>query len=104
MMPIQKYGRVVTIALVVVAALAFGSARADAAILTATDGNSSMCINDSVALGMNSWIVDGQSTSSSSSGSGIELDERAASIRSTICPAPNVVIDAGRIIELSYSR
>jgi hypothetical protein len=59
MMPIQKFGRVVTIALIVVAAVTFSAARAQAAILTVTDLNTHVEVNSSSQAGMYEWSVDG---------------------------------------------
>lgn len=60
MMPIQKFGSVMTIAVVVVAALALGSARADAAVVTLTDGNSVASVDTDSQAGMFNWLIDGQ--------------------------------------------
>jgi hypothetical protein len=59
MMPIQKYLRVVTIALAVLAAVTFGAGRAEATALSVSDGNSSITIDSQSAAGMHTWIVDG---------------------------------------------
>jgi len=59
MMKLQKYVRVLTIALAVVAAVAFGAVQAQAANLTVVDGNSSVTVDDSSAAGMHTWVVDG---------------------------------------------
>jgi hypothetical protein len=55
----QKYFRVTAIALAIVAAVTFGAARAEAANLTVSDGNSSFTVDDASAAGMHTWIVDG---------------------------------------------
>jgi len=55
----QKYFRVTTIALAIVAAVTFGAARAEATQLTVSDTNSSITVDDASASGMHIWTVDG---------------------------------------------
>jgi hypothetical protein len=59
MMPIQQFRRVVTIALIVVAAVTFSATRAQAAILTVTDLNTTVQVDSSDQRGMFNWTVDG---------------------------------------------
>jgi hypothetical protein len=59
MMPIQKFKRAATIALIVVAAVTFSAARAQAAILTVTDLNTHVEVDSSSQAGMYEWTVDG---------------------------------------------
>jgi len=59
MIMLQKYVRVMTIALAVVAAVAFGTVRAEAANVGVSDGNSSMTLDNGSSSGMHTWIVDG---------------------------------------------
>jgi len=55
----QKYFRVMTIALAIVAAVSFGAVRAEAALHTVTDDNSSITVNDASNMGMFTWNVNG---------------------------------------------
>jgi hypothetical protein len=59
MMPIQKFKRAATIALIVVAAVTFSAARAQAAILAVTDLNTFVQVDSSSQSGMFTWEVDG---------------------------------------------
>jgi len=59
MMPIQKFKRAVTIALIVVAAVTFSAARAQADIFAVTDLNTFVQVDNDSQAGMFTWRVDG---------------------------------------------